>query len=52
MVLATSLLRSGEVSLTLQLPFYPVAYGIGVACLVQCLSLIGDLVKIAGGDYE
>ncbi|MDH7499744.1 MAG: TRAP transporter small permease, partial [candidate division NC10 bacterium] len=24
--------RSGEVSLTLQLPFYPVAYGIGICC--------------------
>jgi TRAP-type C4-dicarboxylate transport system permease small subunit len=52
MILATRLLRSGEVSLTLQLPFYPIAYGIGIACFVQCLVLIGDLLKIKGGEYE
>ncbi len=52
MVLASDMVKSGEVSLTLQLPFYPVAYGIGVACFVQCLVLVGDLIKIAGGQYE
>jgi TRAP-type C4-dicarboxylate transport system permease small subunit len=44
--------RSGEISLTLELPFYPVAYGLGVCCFVQCLVLVGDIVKIAGGKYE
>src|SRR5512139_1494073 len=29
MRMATDMYRSGEVSLTLQLPFYPIAYGIG-----------------------
>jgi len=52
MKLASDMLKSGEVSITLQLPFYPIAYGIGVACLIQCVVLVGDLVKIAGGDYE
>ena len=50
--MATDMYRSGEVSLTLQLPFYPIAYGIGFAFLVQCLVLITDLFKIAGGQYE
>ncbi len=44
--------RSGEVSLTLQLPFYPVAFGIGVACFIQCLVLLCDILKIFGGKYE
>ncbi|MCX8117738.1 MAG: TRAP transporter small permease [Desulfobacterota bacterium] len=44
--------KSGEVSLTLQLPFYPVAYGIGIACFVQCLVLVCDIMKIFGGEYE
>ena len=52
MILASDMVRSGEVSLTLQLPFYPVAYGIGVSCFVQCLVIVGDLIKIAGGQYE
>lgn len=44
--------QSGEVSLTLQLPFYPVAYGVAVSCFVQCLVLLTDMVKIARGEYE
>ena len=44
--------KSGEVSLTLQMPFYPVAYGVAVACFVQCLVMLCDIVKIFGGEYE
>jgi TRAP-type C4-dicarboxylate transport system permease small subunit len=50
--MATDMYRSGEVSLTLQLPFYPVAYGIGFAFFVQVFVLIVDMMKIAGGEYE
>lgn len=39
--------RSGEVSLTLKLPFYPVMYGISVCALVVCLVLIGDMLLMA-----
>ena len=49
---AMDLQKSGEVSLTLQLPFYPVAYGVGVCCFVQCLVLVCDIVKISGGKYD
>jgi hypothetical protein len=44
--------QSGEVSLTLQLPFYPVAYGVAFSCFVQCVVLIADMVKIVRGGYE
>jgi TRAP-type C4-dicarboxylate transport system permease small subunit len=44
--------KSGEVSLTLQMPFYPVAYGIGICCFFQCLVLLCDILKIRGGKYE
>jgi len=46
------LYKSGEVSLTLQMPFYPVAYGVGVCCFIQCLVLFCDILKIIGGAYE
>lgn len=46
------LARSGEVSLTLQIPMYPVAYGIGLCCFIQVLVLVCDVAKIAGGEYE
>jgi len=44
--------KSGEVSLTLQMPFYPVVFGVGVCCFVQCLVMICDILKIIGGEYE
>jgi TRAP-type C4-dicarboxylate transport system permease small subunit len=43
---------SGEVSPTLQLPFYYVAFAVAVACFVECLVLLCDIVKIFGGKYE
>lgn len=49
---ATDLYRSGEVSLTRQIPFYPIAYGVGVCAFIQSLVLIGDILKIIGGKYE
>lgn len=52
MFMARDMFRSGEVSLTLQLPFYPVAYGIGFALIVECLVLVCDIIKIAEGKYE
>ena len=44
--------KSGEVSPTLHLPFYPVAYAVGVVCFFQCLVLFCDIIKIFGGKYE
>lgn len=44
--------QSGEVSPTLTMPFYPVAYGLGMSCFIQCLVLGCDILKIFGGKYE
>ena len=41
-----------EVSMTLKLPFYPIAYGIGLSCFIQCLMLAADIVKTVGGGHE
>jgi TRAP-type C4-dicarboxylate transport system permease small subunit len=42
--------RSGEVSLTLELPFYPIIYGValgsGVVCLVLLVDLANAIVKV------
>ena len=37
---------SGEVSLTLQLPFYPVLYGIAFSSFIVCLVLCFDFWKV------
>jgi TRAP-type C4-dicarboxylate transport system permease small subunit len=46
------LFKSGEVTPTLRLPFYPIAYGVGVCCFLECLVMVGDIYKILGGEYE
>jgi TRAP-type C4-dicarboxylate transport system permease small subunit len=43
---------SGEVSATIKIPFYPVAYGVAVCCLLQCCVLIFDIVRVWRGQYE
>lgn len=51
-LLGYELYTAGEVTLTRHLPFYPVAYGLAACCFIQCIVLICDIVKIAGGKYE
>jgi TRAP-type C4-dicarboxylate transport system permease small subunit len=42
---AGHLKSSGEVSLTLQLPFYPFVYGIAFSALAVCPVILSDLLK-------
>jgi TRAP-type C4-dicarboxylate transport system permease small subunit len=51
-LMGTDLFKSGEVSPTLQMPFYPIVYGIGISCFIQVLVLLGDIVKIFRDQYE
>ena len=37
---------SGEVTPTIQLPFYPAAYGVGVCCFLECFVFAFDILKI------
>jgi len=37
---------SGEVTPTIQLPFYPAAYGVGVCCFIECFVFAFDIMKI------
>lgn len=43
---------SGEVSSTLKIPFFPIAYCVGVCSFFECLVFIFDIVKIWRGQYE
>lgn len=49
---ANNLRVTGEVSMTLELPFYPFVYGVGfsaaVVCLILLADLIGSLVRVFG----
>jgi TRAP-type C4-dicarboxylate transport system permease small subunit len=41
-----SLYQTGEVSLTLRVPYYPVAYGLAVSCFAEALVLFADIFKL------
>ena len=43
---------SGEVSPTIKLPFYPVAYAVAVCCLLECCVFIFEIVRIWRDQYE
>jgi TRAP-type C4-dicarboxylate transport system permease small subunit len=43
---------SGEVSPTLELRFYPVAFGLAAASFLQVIVLFCDIVKVFRGEYE
>jgi TRAP-type C4-dicarboxylate transport system permease small subunit len=49
---ALALRAAGEVTPTLRVPFYPVVIGVAVSCLVECLVMIADIVKVLGGSDE
>jgi TRAP-type C4-dicarboxylate transport system permease small subunit len=44
--------RAGEISNTLQLPLYPIAYAVGFSFFMLAIALFCDIVKIRGGSYE
>jgi TRAP-type C4-dicarboxylate transport system permease small subunit len=41
---------SGEVLPTLKIPFYPVTYGVGVCCFIECLVFVNEIVTILRGE--
>src|SRR5512133_2890247 len=42
---AVDIKKSGEVSLTLQMPPYPFIFGIAAGCALLCLLLVADFLK-------
>lgn len=52
MKIAGDLLRAGEVSGTIGLPLYPVAYAIGASLFILCVVVFCDILKIKEGTYE
>ena len=49
---AMSLRGAGEVTPTLRVPFYPVVIAVGVSCLVECVVMIADIVKVLRNEHE
>jgi TRAP-type C4-dicarboxylate transport system permease small subunit len=52
LAVGAELYNSGEVSPTLRLPFYPVAYVVAACCFFQCIVFLFDIARIWRGQYE
>jgi TRAP-type C4-dicarboxylate transport system permease small subunit len=50
--IAADFREAGEVSGTLKLPIFPVAYAAGVCFFMECIVFMCDIVKIWEGKYE
>jgi TRAP-type C4-dicarboxylate transport system permease small subunit len=48
--LGNDLKQSGQVSMTLRIPDFPVAYGVGVCCLIECLVLAAGMIMKEEGE--
>lgn len=46
------LYQVGEVSPTLQLPYYLVAFGVAFSAFAECLVFIVQIFRVIGGTYE
>lgn len=44
--LGAGFFQTGEETLTLGIPLYPIAYALGFCALLQCFTLIGEVVRI------
>jgi TRAP-type C4-dicarboxylate transport system permease small subunit len=42
--------RTGEVSASFRLPYYPVAYGLALSCFLQAVTLFTDLIRTVKGE--
>jgi TRAP-type C4-dicarboxylate transport system permease small subunit len=48
MVMGNDLRVAGQVSQTLRIPEYPIAYGVGLCCFMECLVLLSELIQRKG----
>ena len=45
-LLGAGFFKTGEETLTLGIPLFPIAYALGFCAFLQCFTLIGDVVRI------
>jgi TRAP-type C4-dicarboxylate transport system permease small subunit len=50
LVMGNDLRQANQVSLTLGIPEYPVAFGVGICCFMECLVLFSEMIKRKGDE--
>ncbi len=49
---ALDLRRTGEVSASFRLPYYPIAYGLALSCFLESITLLCDLIRTIKGETK
>jgi TRAP-type C4-dicarboxylate transport system permease small subunit len=44
-----TLMKTGEVSPSFKIPYYPITFGLAVSCFLESLTLLCDLLRLAKG---
>ena len=47
-----TLMKTGEVSAGLRIPYYPITFGLALSCFLESLTLFADLMKVSGGRND
>lgn len=47
-IYGVDLIRTKEVTQMFKMPFYPISFGLAFSCLVQCLALFSQALKLRG----
>ena len=47
-----TLMRTGEVSPSFRIPYYPITFGLAASCFLESLTLLCDLLKLAKGGKQ
>jgi len=48
-IMSIDLMKSKEVTPVFRLPFYPISLGLALCCIVQCVTFVAQIARIAGG---
>jgi TRAP-type transport system small permease protein len=51
-VMSLDLIKSKEVTPVFRLPYYPISFGLAFSCIVQCLTLVSQIMETVGGRHE
>lgn len=51
-VMSLDLIKSKEVTPVFRLPFYPISLGLTFCCIIQCFTLVSQIMEIVGGRHE
>lgn len=51
-VMSLDLIKSKEVTPMFRWPYYPISLGLAFVCLIQCVTLLSQIMEIAGGRHE